>query len=200
MSRTVEVPAYTLEPFVELAVASTAVIVVDMQNDFVTPGGALALDAAERAIPAIKGLLERARAAGVRIFYTRDTHGADDLEFPIWGEHVLEGTWGWQIVDALTPLSGDRVIDKLRYDGFFGTSLDHELRVGGVKTTVVCGTAANVCVLHTAGSAALLGYNIVVPTDGVAALTPFDLEATFRQVHFLYRGALTTSSAIRFVK
>jgi nicotinamidase-related amidase len=65
-----------------------------------------------------------------------------------------------------------------------------------VKTTIVCGTAANVCVLHTAGTAALHGYRIVVPVDAISALTPFDLEASLRQIHFLYRGLLTTASGI----
>jgi nicotinamidase-related amidase len=120
------------------------------------------------------------------------------MEFPIWGEHVLEGTWGWQIVDTLAPAARERVIRKLRYDGFFGTSLDHELRLAGVTTVVVCGTVANICVLHTAGSAALHGYKVVVPVDAVSALTPFDMQAAMRQVAFLYRGTLTTAAGLRF--
>jgi nicotinamidase-related amidase len=169
-----------------------------MQNDFVTPGGALVVGDAGATVPVVAGLLDRARAAGARVFYTQDSHAPGDMEFPIWGEHVLEGTWGWEIVDALTPRPGDRVIRKLRYDAFFGTSLDHELRMGGIRTVIICGTVANICVLHTAGSAALHGYRVVVPTDGVSALTPFDMQAALRQVSFLYRGALTTAAGIQF--
>ncbi len=169
-----------------------------MQNDFVTAGGSLVVTDAAATVPVIQGLLRRARAAGARVFFTQDSHAPGDPEFSIWGEHVLEGTRGWQIVDALAPLSGERIIRKLRYDGFFGTSLDHELRLAGIQTVVVCGTVANICVLHTAGSAALRGYRVVVPVDAISALTPFDREAAFRQIHFLYRGTLTTAAGITF--
>jgi len=168
-----------------------------MQNDFVKPGGALVVESAAGTVPAVQRLLSLARARGMRVFYTQDTHQEGDPEFPIWGRHVLDGTWGWQIVEELAPRPGERVILKLRYDGFFGTSLDHELRLGGIETIIICGTVANICVLHTAGSAALRGYRVVLPVDAVSAITPFDLQAAIRQVSFLYRGVITTSEAIR---
>lgn len=196
----VDVPDYPVEAAVTLPAATTAVVVVDMQNDFVSPGGALVVADAASTVPAIQRLLGQARAAGVRVFFTQDTHAPGDPEFPIWGEHVLEDTWGWRIVDALSPAAGERVIRKLRYDGFFGTSLDHELRMAGVGHVVVCGTVANICVLHTAGSAALRGYRVVVPQDAVSALTPFDMHAALRQVSFLYRGTVTRTEAITFTR
>lgn len=192
----VEVPPHAVEVRVAVSPAATALIVVDMQNDFVTPGGALVVPDAARTVPIIGTLLSRARAWGVRVFYTQDTHRPGDPEFAIWGEHAVEGTWGWEIVEALRPGPGDRVIRKLRYDGFFGTSLDHELRGAGINTVIVCGTVANICVLHTAGSAALHGYSVVLPTDAVSALTPFDLQAAIRQTAFLYRGTITTTDAL----
>jgi nicotinamidase-related amidase len=198
MARTVEVPDYTIEAAIAVSAGTTALVVVDMQNDFVTAGGTLVVADAAGTVTPIGSLAGRARAAGARVFYTQDSHTAGDPEFPIWGEHVLEGTWGWQIIDALTPLSGDRVIRKLRYDGFFGTSLDHELRTAGVATLIVCGTVANICVLHTAGSAALRGYRVIVPVDAISAITPFDREAALRQIAFLYRGSLTTTRGITF--
>jgi len=192
-----EVPPFTVERQVPVAVRATALIVVDMQNDFVKPGGALVVESAAGTIPAVQRLLTLARARGMRVFYTQDTHQEGDPEFPIWGRHVLEGTWGWQIIEELAPRPGERVIQKLRYDGFFGTSLDHELRLAAVETVIVCGTVANICVLHTAGSAALRGYKVVLPVDAVSAITPFDLAAAIRQVFFLYRGVITTSEGIR---
>jgi nicotinamidase-related amidase len=198
MMHTVEVPTSTVEPQVTLPAAATAVVVVDMQNDFVMPGGALVVPDAAATVPVIRELLDRARAAGARVFFTQDTHAPGDPEFPIWGEHVLEGTWGWQIVDALAPGPGDRAIRKLRYDGFFGTSLDHELRLAGITTVVVCGTVANICVLHTAGSAALRGYRVVLPVDAISALHPFDMQVAIRQTAFLYRGTITTAGALQF--
>jgi len=194
---TLQVPEYTVEREVTVQPRTTALIVVDMQNDFVKPGGALVVETAAATIPAIQRLLALARAKGMKVFFTQDTHEEGDIEFPIWGPHVLRGTWGWQIVDELAPRPGERVIEKLRYDGFFGTPLDHELRLAAIQNVIVCGTVANICVLHTAGSAALRGYRVVLLIDAISAITPFDQQAAIRQVHFLYRGVITTSEAIR---
>jgi len=191
-----DAPAVAVEPRVTVDPVKTALIVVDMQNDFVSSGGALVVGDAAGTLPAIRRLLALARGATMAVFYTQDTHDPGDPEFPIWGQHVLRGSWGWQIVDELAPREGERVIQKLRYDGFFGTSLDHELRLRGVQTVIVCGTVANICVLHTAGSAALRGYRVILPMDAVSAITPFDLHASIRQVSFLYRGVITTSKGI----
>jgi len=194
---TLQVPEYTVEREVTVQPRTTALIVVDMQNDFVKRGGALVVETAAATIPAIQRLLALARAKGMKVFFTQDTHEEGDIEFPIWGPHVLRRTWGWQIVDELAPRPGERVIEKLRYDGFFGTPLDHELRLAGIQTVIVCGTVANICVLHTAGSAALRGYRVVLLIDAISAIIPFDQQAAIRQVHFLYRGVITTSEAIR---
>ncbi len=192
----VEAPEYQVERRVVVNPKATALILVDMQNDFVKPGGALVVEQAKGTISAIQRLLALARRSGMVVFYTQDTHDPDDPEFPIWGPHVLRGSWGWQIVDELAPQAGERVIQKLRYDGFFGTSLDHELRMKDIKTVIVCGTVANICVLHTAGSAALRGYKVILPVDAISAITPFDQQVAIRQTSFLYRGVITTSEAV----
>jgi len=192
----VEAPEHPVEASVAIDPKTTALIVVDMQNDFVKPGGALVVPTAAQTIPAIQLLLALARSHRNAVFYTQDTHEPGDIEFPIWGQHVLRGSWGWRIVDELAPETGERVIEKLRYDGFFGTPLDHELRLKGIQTVIVCGTVANICVLHTAGSAALRGYKVILPVDAVSAITPFDLQTAIRQTAFLYRGVITTAEAI----
>jgi len=194
----VKVPEYHVQERVVVDPKTTALIVIDMQNDFVKEGGALVVGDAEKSIPQIRRLLDLAHRRGMVVFYTQDTHDPGDPEFPIWGQHVLRNSWGWQIVDELAPKSGDRVIHKLRYDGFFGTSLDHELRLRNIATVIVCGTVANICVLHTAGSAALHGYKVILPIDAISAIIPFDLQAAIRQTSFLYRGTITTSEAITF--
>ncbi len=189
----VEVPEIKVHSLVELPRRESAVIVVDMQNDFVKEGGKLVVPSAAYTIAPIKRLLDRARSAGVRVFYTQDTHWPGDPEYGIWGEHVLYGSWGWRIVDELKPEAGDIVLVKTRYDGFYGTPLDDLLRSYGIKNLVIVGTVANICVLHTAASAGLRWYNIVIPMDGVSALTEFDYYLTLRQVSWLYRGKVVRS-------
>lgn len=195
----VEVPEIPKHDEVLLPATETALIVVDMQNDFVEPEGALFVPEAPKTLPAIRRLLERAREAGVKVVYTQDWHPEDDPEFKIWPRHVVQGTWGAQIVDELRPLPGETVLPKARYDGFYGTPLDHLLHLWGIKNVVVVGTVANICVLHTAGSAALRWYTVVLPEDGISALTPFDRESTLRQVSFLYQGKITTVDGVKFV-
>ncbi|MCE4628789.1 MAG: cysteine hydrolase [Desulfurococcales archaeon] len=190
---TVPVPEYEVKEKITLKARETAVIVVDMQNDFVKPQGKLYVPTAEETIEPVRKLLGKARAHGVKIFYTQDTHYDGDPEFEIWGEHVKHGTWGWQIIDELKPQDGDIVIVKTRYDGFYGTPLDDLLKVYGIKNTVIVGTVANICVLHTAASAALRWYKVVVPMDGVSALTEFDYHATLRQISWLYKGVVVKS-------
>ena len=197
MSRMIEIPQYHLHEEVRVTPARTALAVVDMQNDFVRPGASLCVPDAEATIPAIGALLDLARAHGMRVVYSQDTHREGDPEWQIWPEHAREGSWGGQIVDALAPAENETVLRKVRYDAFYGTPLDHQLRVWGVDTLVICGTVANICVHYTAASAALRWYNVVIPRDAISALDPFDLESSLRQTDFLFAGRVTTAAAIR---
>ncbi|MET1127916.1 MAG: isochorismatase family cysteine hydrolase [Thermoproteota archaeon] len=191
----VTVPEIPVVDSITLPAEKTAVIVVDMQNDFVRPQGKLYVPSAEKTIEPIKELLNRARKAGVLVFYTKDTHYPGDPEHDIWGEHVLRGTWGWEIVDELKPAEGEIVIEKTRYDAFYGTPLDDMLRVYKIENLVIVGTVANICVLHTAGSAALRWYRVYVPMDGISALNDFDYYVALRQITFLYRGTVVRTAA-----
>ncbi len=192
----VEVPEYEVHEEVRVDPAKTALIVVDMQNDFVKEGGTLVVPDAEATVPTIRGLLDSARESGIKVVFTQDTHNEGDPEWEIWPEHVREGSWGWEIVEELKPLEDEVVIRKVRYDAFYGTHLDHFLRIWDVDTLIICGTVANICVHYTAASAALRWYGVIIPKDATSALDPFDLEASLRQTSFLFAGRITTSEAI----
>src|SRR2546421_8306381 len=196
MTRTIEVPQYAQHDQVRIDPARTALVVVDMQNDFVREGGSLLVPDAGATIPAIAGLLELARGHGMRVVYSQDTHRDGDPEWQIWPEHAREGSWGWEIVDALAPAEDETVIRKVRYDAFYGTPLDHLLRLWGVDTLVICGTVANICVHYTAASAALRWFKVVIPRDAVSALEAFDEESSLRQTVFLFAGTITTTAAL----
>jgi nicotinamidase-related amidase len=196
MSPALELPAYEVHDQVRIDPRHTALIVVDMQNDFVADGGALRVPDAASTIPAIAALLERARADRMRVVFTQDTHSDGDPEFNIWPPHAREGSWGWEIVPELAPRPTETVLRKLRYDAFYGTPLDHLLRLWGVRALVICGTVANICVHYTAASAALRWYEVVIPRDGVSALDPFDLESSLRQTAFLFAGRVTTVAGV----
>lgn len=196
MGKTVEVPDYAVVPRVSVDPPRTALLVVDMQRDFVDPRGALSVPGAAATVPVLQRLLAWARANGVTVMYTQDTHLEGDPEWTIWPRHAERGTWGWEIVDELAPQPNERVFEKLRYDGFYGTSLDHELRRRGLDTLVIGGTVASICVHYTAASAGLRWYRVIHPIDALSALTPFDMEAALRQASFLFQAVLTTSEAL----
>ncbi len=193
---TVDVPEIPFQKNVQLPAAQAAVIVVDMQNDFVKPNGSLVVPAATETIGPIQRLLQAARAQAVHVVYTQDTHYEGDPEWQIWPEHCRRDTWGWQIIDDLHPQAGDLVLEKSRYDGFYGTPLDYYLsRVWQVNHLVIVGTIASICVLHTAGSAGLRWFDVIVPADGVSALNTFDQALALRQVSWLYAGRVVRTVA-----
>jgi nicotinamidase-related amidase len=194
--KSVEVPEYEVHEEVRVEPARTALIVGDMQNDFVTEGGTLVVPEAEGTIPKIQNLLALARESGMKVVFVQDTHNEGDPEWEICGEHCREGSWGWQIVDGLRPLENEATIRKPRYDAFYGTQLDHDLRVWGVDTLIICGTVANICVHYTASSAAMRWFDVIVPRDGISSFSPFDMEASLSQTASLL-GRVTQSEAIR---
>jgi nicotinamidase-related amidase len=196
MPTTVEIPDYAMHKRVTLDPASTALVIIDMQNDFVRDEGTLQVESAHSTVEAISRLLELARERGMCIAFSQDTHDPGDPEFEIWPEHALRGTWGWEMIDELGPREGELVVQKVRYDAFYGTQLDHMLRLWGVKTIVLCGTVANICVHYTAASAALRWYDVVIPKDAVSAVEPCDLELSLRQTSWLFQGKITTSDGI----
>jgi len=190
----VKVPEIPFKEEVRLPAKKAALVVVDMQNDFVKPDGQLVVPAAQGSVKYIEALLETARNAGVRIAYTQDTHFEGDKEWKIWPEHCRAETWGWEIIDELKPTPDDIVCQKNRYDGFYGTWLEHFLsRVWQVEHVVIVGTVSNICVLHTAASAGLRWFHIVVPANGISALTEFDQALTLHQVSSLYAGDVVKS-------
>ncbi len=190
----IAVPEIAVKKSLRLPVKGTALLITDMQNDFVHPKGGLCVPSAAATVEPIRRLLTAARTAGVKRVFMQDTHMPQDKEEDIWPSHCVKGTWGWQIVDELQPQPDELVLQKTRYDAFYGTPLEHYLlAVWKVETLIVVGTVSNICVLHTVGSANLRWLKAVVPADGISALSDFDQALTLRQVAGLYYGDVVES-------
>lgn len=191
----VEVPQLNFKEKIVMPSDTTALLVIDMQNDFVKEGGSLLVESAKETIPGIRSLINEARKNNVKVCYTQDTQIEGDKEFKIWPRHCVKGTKGWEIVDMLKPEKEDMIFQKNRYDGFYQTSLEHYLsHVWHIESLIITGTVSNICVAHTAASAGLRWYHIVVPANGISALTEFDQALTLRQISFLYDGTLVKST------
>src|SRR3954454_21067651 len=104
MADTLGVPEIPFTEHVALDPATSALIVVDMQNDFVADGGSLQVPDARATVPLIAELVRRFRAGGAHVVFTQDTHRDGDPEFRIWLVHAVEGTLGCEIVEELAPL------------------------------------------------------------------------------------------------
>ena len=150
-----------------------AILVVDMLNDFVT--GSLACDRGKAIVPATAELLDAARAAGVPVIFCNDAHiKGIDRELKIWGDHAIAGTKGAEVIPELKLSDKDYVVPKRRYSGFFQTDLDILLRELGVKTVVMTGLHAHMCVRHTSADAFCLGYDVVVAKEATDSFTEED--------------------------
>ncbi len=172
---------------------STAVVVVDMQNGFCHPDGSLYAPNSEAAIGPCAEAVAAAREAGAEVVFTRDVHPPEQFdgnhyydEFDRWGEHVVEGTWDARIVDELEPADGEHVVEKHTYDAFYRTDLEGHLDSHGVDDLLICGTLANVCVLHTAGSAGLRDYRPVLLEDAVGCIEADHREYALEHADWLF--------------
>ncbi|GGK55653.1 cysteine hydrolase family protein [Haloarcula sebkhae] len=188
----------------ELDPAQTALVVVDMQNGFCHPDGSLYAPDSEAAIAPCADLVDRAREAGATVVFTRDVHPPDQFEdthyydeFDRWGEHVVEDSWEAELVDKLDPQDEDLVVVKHTYDAFYQTELEGWLDAHGVKDLVICGTLANVCVLHTASSAGLRDYRPVLVEDAVGYIEDEHREYALDHAEWLF-GELTERDDLMF--
>ena len=183
---------------------NTAVVVVDMQNGFCHPEGGLYAPGSEDAVESVREVIETGRANGAQVVFTRDVHPPEQFEdahyydeFERWGEHVLEGSWEAEIVDELDVEPEDHVVEKHTYNAFHETELDGWLSARGIDDLLICGTLANVCVLHTAGAAGLRDYRPVLVTDAVGYIEADHREYALEHADWLF-GETVEHSAVDF--
>lgn len=183
------------EPYeFEFHTDSTALIVIDMQNDFVKPGGfgeQLGNDVSllAHAVEPTRRVLDAFRKAGLHVIHTREGHRPDLADCPPtkrrrgnlkngigdpgpMGRILVRGEHGHDIIDELTPLRGEPVIDKSGKGAFYGTELQAILGNWGVCSLVVTGVTTEVCVNTTVREANDRGFECVVLSDCVASYFP----------------------------
>jgi len=178
----------------------TAVLVIDMQNDFASPGGmfgraGIDITGITAAAAATRPVLQAAREAGVPVVYLKMEHAPDlsDLgpaEGPHWIKHRPlrvgdRGTWNTKIVDELAPEPDDVIVSKHRYSGFFETELDDVLRKLGTTHLLVTGCTTSVCVESTVRDAMFRDYSCVVLEDCTAEPIGAELARTNKESSLL---------------
>jgi nicotinamidase-related amidase len=189
--------------------AKTALVVVDMQNDFCHPRGVFAdgtwsIAAFTAAIEPNARLIARARAAGAAVIFTRilsetgaSPHDAPNRIAPRLGfkrkrPAIVAGSWGGDIVDELQPLPGEAIIDKAGLSSFVDTDLDRVLKAKAIETVIITGVVTYACVLATAFGARDHGYNVLMVKDAVGSFWADLSDPVFKIVDLLMGYALTS--------
>jgi len=166
----------------------TALIVVDVQNDFADPAGGLSVAGGDAIVPTINGEIAAAGAVGGFVAYTQDWHPPSTPHFAkdggIWPVHCVAGTWGAEFHPALAAVAGARVRKGVNgedgYSGFMTrdpttgeaapTELEGLLRARDIRRVVIAGLATDYCVKATATDAAGLGFETFLLSDAVRAV------------------------------
>jgi ureidoacrylate peracid hydrolase len=195
----------------------TALIVIDMQNDFCASDGFVARGGRDVAhvqqmAKRLPALIEHARAAGVLVVFVRCAYSSDDNRYlsDVWLEQAArrqgggytlapvcqDGTPGGDYYGGIRPQAGDIVITKHRYSAFHGTDLDMILRSHGVRTVVLTGVSTHVCVETAAREAFVRDYYTVVVKDGSAAYSQEEHETALKLVDRFF-GEVTSIDDIR---
>ena len=188
----IDIPAEP-SPFT-LVPGKTALIVIDMQRDFLLPGGfgeSLGNDVDQllKVVPPLAELIAAARAAGIMVIHTREGHEPDLSDCPPaklnrgapskrigddgkYGRILIRGEYGHDIVDELAPVDGELVIDKPGKGAFYGTELQDVLTAAGITQLLVTGVTTEVCVHTTTREANDRGYECLVVSDCVGSYFP----------------------------
>ena len=128
----------------------TALIVIDMLNDFLDPGGSLYVGAqAREIIPFVAQKIAEFRARGRVVVFVGDAHAPDDPEFRTFPAHAVKGGWGAEIIPELTPAPGDYRVEKTRHSAFDDTNLDDLLQEEQVEEVHLVGVLTSICVKET---------------------------------------------------
>ena len=181
----------------------TALIVIDVQNDFCAPGGmmdkeGMDLSSVQEMAERLPPLISAARAAGVLVVFVRNVYTSEHNFYlsDAWLEQAsrtrkgsytrrgvcMEGAWEGEFYGDVRPEPRDPVVTKHRFNAFRNTDLDTILRANGIRTTVFTGVATNVCVETSARDAFMHDYYVVFTTDGTATYAREDHEATLRNI------------------
>lgn len=167
-----------------------ALLIVDMQNDFVLPGGPAVIKGAFAALARTSEVLTWFRRVHYPVFHIVREYRADgsDIEisrreaFLAGPAYVVPGTKGAEIVEALAPAHGEYRIVKPRFSAFFGTELDLILRRLQIGRLIICGTQYPNCIRATAFDALSYGYDTIVLTDATSASSPDVADSNIRDM------------------
>lgn len=176
-----------------------ALILIDVINDFEFPGARKLLRSAETVADRISALKARASRAGVPIVYVNDNFGRWRSDFRQQVEHCMaRGCPGRKIVEKLQPDENDFFVLKPMHSGFYSTTLALLLDELGSRRLILCGFAADLCVLYTANDAYMRHFDLAVPADCTAAETRERDRFALQHIENQLKADIRDAAKIRF--
>lgn len=176
----------------------TALLLIDVINDMDFPASGTLLEAAVPAARRIAALQKRLRAGGVPIIYVNDNFGRWQCDFRDQIQRCVgPDSAGREVASLLVPAPGDYFVLKPKHSGFYSTSLDVLLRFLKVRTLILTGFAADICVLYTANDAYMRDYNLIVPSDCVASESDASTRDSLVHIRDRLKGRICLSTSLR---
>lgn len=164
-----------------------ALIIVDMLNDFMKKEGTLYCgDSADKIVNKIKTRLDTFRSNNDAIIFLQDSHDENDKEFKKFPKHCVKETWGSKIIDEISPLEYEVVIQKTRFSGFYNTNLSDILKEIDPKEVFVTGVCSSICVMDTVGGLSDRDYNVTIPLEEIADFDNEMHELSVKRMKNLY--------------
>ena len=176
-----------------MIIGKTALLVIDMQNDFIGKSAPCPCPGAEDIIPRIKNLIAACRKADIPVIYTVEVHRPSGIDSGHERRtHCFTGSRGAAICDELTPAANEVIVSKTRYDAFMDTDLSHILHGYNVRandTLIICGLATNICVHYTCAGAFQRDYHFRVIEDCCAGYSQGLHDSALENLNILERGS-----------
>ncbi len=166
---------------------NSALVIVDMLNDFVLDGAPLKVPGIERIIPSIRREIEKAHRQLDTIIYICDSHDREDKEFALYPPHAISGSEGAMIVDHLKPLDKDIIVQKKTLSGFYMTGLEEILKKNSIKNLYITGCVVNICVFLIAAEAVSRGFGVSIIKDAVAGFDEKEYDFSLEQLNKYFK-------------
>ena len=201
----------------KLRPAHTALVIIDVQNDFCAGQGMMAVEGFDMTFvqsmaALLPDMLARARAANVLVVFVRNVYNASPNLYlsDVWLEQAsrkrkgsyitrpvcVANSWGADFFAHVKPLETEAIVTKHRYGAFQNTDLETILRANGIRTVVLGGCATNVCVETTAREAFLRDYYVIVAEDGTAAYSLERHEATLKTMDLYFGEVVSIANVV----
>ena len=183
--------------------ATSALLVIDMQNYFLDSGCSAWMEAAPAIVPNVRALIDIYRSNGLPVLFTSHVHENPAIDGGMmslwWGNLIMKDTHDAEIYPEIAPVEGEKVVQKTRYSAFYNTDLDISLRRLGVEEVVITGVMTNLCCESTARDAFFRDYRVFFIMDATASVIEEFHISTLKNLAYGFAHIVNTAEILHSV-